>query len=173
MNVLELFSKLNIKEPCSVNYEISNITKDTRKINKNSLFFLFDKRYLKDAIKANVSIIVTDLDIDCTKMKIIKISNLNDVYSAALKLFYLKYNPYIIGITGTCGKTTTCTLVYRTLKLANKNTLLISSNGIYSYYLKKEEEFPNNNTTPDIEIIYCYISRFNYDYVIVTITNTC
>ena len=40
MNVLELFNKLNINEKCSINYEISNITKDTRKINKNSLFFL-------------------------------------------------------------------------------------------------------------------------------------
>lgn len=171
MNVLELFSKLNIKQPCSVNYEISNITKDTRKINKNSLFFLFDKKYLKEALKKNVSIIVTDLDINSKLITIIKINNLNDCYTAALKLFYLIYNPYIIGITGTCGKTTTCTLVYRTLKLANKNTLLISSNGIYSYYSKKEEEFPNNNTTPDLEIIYYYISKFKYDYVIIEVSS--
>ena len=171
MNVLELFNKLNINEKCSVNYEISNITKDTRKINKNSLFFLFDKKYLKEAILKNVSIIITNLEIECNKTTIIKVSNLQKCYSEALRLFYLTYCPFIIGITGTCGKTTTCTLVYRTLKLANKNTLLISSNGIFSYYLGKETEYPTSNTTPDLEVIYSYISTFNYDYIIIEVSS--
>ena len=171
MNVLELFNKLNIYEKCSINYEISNITKDTRKLNRNSLFFLFDKKYLKEAILKNVAVIITDLEIECSKTTIIKINNLLKCYSDALKLFYLTYRPFIIGITGTCGKTTTTTLVYRTLKLANKNTLLISSNGINSYYLGKETEYTTSNTTPDLEVIYSYISMFNYDYIIIEVSS--
>lgn len=60
-----------------------------------------------------------------------------------------------IGITGTNGKTTTTTLIYKYYKFINKNVTLIGTNGIYI----NDEYYETINTTPGIEKIYEIINE--------------
>ena len=83
----------------------------------------------------------------------IYVKDIKSLYYQALKKFYNINNGYKIGVTGTCGKTTTVTLLYESLKLNRNNLLLISSNGNYIYINNQEEYYETKNTTPDIETI--------------------
>lgn len=171
MTVEKLFNILNISEENVNNFEISNITSDTRKIEENTIFFLFDKKYVDKVINTNVRIVLTNLNVSLDNKKVIIIEDLLECYSKCLKIFYLNYNPYIIGITGTCGKTTTSTLIYRTIKDSNKSVLLLCSNGVYSYFNKQESFFETFNTTPNLETIYYHMSTHNFDYVIIEVSS--
>ena len=171
MTVEKLFNILNISEEIVNNFEISNITCDTRKIEENTLFFLFDKKYIDKLINSKAKIVITNLDITLNDKNIIFIEDLIECYSKCLKIFYLNYNPYIIGITGTCGKTTTSTLIYRTIKDTNKSVLLLCSNGIYSFFNKQELVYETFNTTPNLETIYNYISSNTFDYIIIEVSS--
>lgn len=60
-----------------------------------------------------------------------------------------------IGITGTNGKTTTTTLIYKYLRLNNINVTLIGTNGVFI----NDEYYESNNTTPGIEELYNIIIK--------------
>lgn len=55
-----------------------------------------------------------------------------------------------IGVTGTNGKTTVTTLVYKYFKFNNKKITLIGTNGIYI----NDDHYESINTTPGIEKLY-------------------
>ena len=76
--------------------------------------------------------------------------------------------PNLIGVTGTSGKTTVTTLVYRILKRSGYKCLLIGTSGYYGYNQIYESFKEASNTTPMLEEIYdlIYNNDFNYDYVI-------
>ena len=102
--------------------KINDIKIDSRKINKNDAFIAlkgsnFDGHdYIKDAIKRKASVIVVDKKIDIkTNVPIILVE---DTYESLMKIgtfFRSKYDIPVIGITGSCGKTTTKELIYTIL----------------------------------------------------------
>ena len=53
----------------------------------------------------------------------------------------------VIGVTGTNGKSTTTTLVYKYLRYCNYNVTLIGTNGVWI----NDKHFETNNTTPGIK----------------------
>jgi UDP-N-acetylmuramoyl-L-alanyl-D-glutamate--2,6-diaminopimelate ligase len=76
----------------------------------------------------------------------------------------------LIGITGTNGKTTTSTLIYKYFRYNNIGATLIGTNGIYI----NDEYIESINTTPGIDIIYKVLQK-SYEsgikYVIIEISS--
>ena len=138
MKLKDLLNKLNIKINESVDINILNVTSDSRKCHENTLYFNINKEYLTDAINHNVKVIVSENYIDHLDVLVIYVKDVKKFYYKALKAFYNINNGYKIGVTGTCGKTTTVTLLYESLKLNDNDLLLISSNGNYTYTNKVE-----------------------------------
>lgn len=83
-----------------------------------------------------------------------------DPYKAWAYLCY-KNNPQMpgrkIGISGTCGKTSTTWFINQLLIALGQNTLLINSLGIYENGIKIAD---TKNTTPDAELIHKYSHEF-------------
>ena len=76
----------------------------------------------------------------------------------------------LIGITGTNGKTTTSTLIYKYFRYNNIGATLIGTNGIYI----NDEYIESINTTPGIDIIYKVLQKsyeLGIKYVIIEISS--
>lgn len=150
------------------NYEVSGISTDSRSVKKNDIFicnkgYNYDSNdYIEEVLNKKVKTIITDNISVYNKYKEHKI---NLIYSIdtkktlgeICKRFYAKYldNITIIGITGTNGKTTVSTLVYKYYRYLGKNIALIGTNGIYI----NDEHIDSVNTTPDILTIYNVIKK--------------
>ncbi|MBQ4571603.1 MAG: UDP-N-acetylmuramyl-tripeptide synthetase [Bacilli bacterium] len=173
MKLYDYLKKLNMNISNKVDIDINNVTSDSRKCDENSLYVNINNGYLENAVEKGIKVVVSESYIDSVniinnvELIIIYVKDIKDFYYQALKTFYNINNGYKIGVTGTCGKTTTVTLLYETLKLKKFNLLLISSNGNSTFIGGIEKFYPTKNTTPDIETIYELINKCNYDYVII------
>lgn len=159
------------------NHSLKQITIDSRKVKRNAVYVAVKNAYangelfIKDAIKKGAKTIVTEnLIIDVPKnINIIFTKSPITVYANMLKFKYEAFpEPNLIGVTGTSGKTTVTTLVYRILKRSGYKCLLIGTSGYYGYNQIYESFKEASNTTPMLEEIYdlIYNNDFNYDYVI-------
>jgi UDP-N-acetylmuramoyl-L-alanyl-D-glutamate--2,6-diaminopimelate ligase len=78
----------------------------------------------------------------------------------------------IIGVTGTDGKTTTCTALYHVIKSAHKKVALITTIG--AYFDDKEFDTGLHTTTPDAFLLQKLLKKAmseKYDYVILETTS--
>ena len=171
------------------NYEVSGLSIDSRTINKGEIFFCIDgskhngNDYIDDVISKKIKTIVTSdklyLDNDYVDNKY-KGKKINFIYSDDVKrdlALYAKrfYNDIsskvcLVGVTGTNGKTTTTTLLYKYYRYLGKSVTLIGTNGVYI----NDEFYSTNNTTPDIITIYEYIKKSierNINLVIMEVTS--
>ena len=145
------------------NYEVSGISIDSRKTKKNDIFVCIDGEnvsgndFIDELIKKKVRTFVTN-NIDIYKKYVNE--KLNIVLSHDVKKdlgFYCKkfyenisQKVHLVGVTGTNGKTTVTTLLYKYYRYLGKSCTLIGTNGIYINDLY----FETANTTPDIITIY-------------------
>lgn len=119
MNLLELLKITNgtlIRK--SREKEIDSFKIDSRTINKNDVFIAIEKghNYIKAAIKKGASIIIVDRDIEIYKrVNIIKVGNSIEALQKIANYIRLKYDPVVISITGSVGKTTTKEMLYKIL----------------------------------------------------------
>ena len=91
---------------------------DTRKLNEGDAFIVLEgsQSYIADAIKKKAKLLIVSEDISVSGITVIKVK---DTYQALVTLaLYLKekYNPYVIAITGSAGKSTTKELISAILK---------------------------------------------------------
>ena len=99
--------------------EFNKIKIDSREIEKNDIFITINSgyKYIDYAIKNGASLIITDSNIKIKKnVNVIKV---NDSIKTLYKLAYYirtKYDPIVIAITGSVGKTTTKEMLYELLK---------------------------------------------------------
>ncbi len=142
----------------STDIPINNISLDSRTITPNSVFFavkghnIDGYKFIPNAIKAGATAIVASQEIpqelhqgkaccvmvqDMQETMGIMASNLYDNPTSKIKL---------IGVTGTNGKTTIATLLYKLFNNLGKKAGLIST--IANYIA--QEKIPTQNTTPDI-----------------------
>ena len=176
MKIAKIYKNLIIKN----NHQISLITDNSKKIVPNSVFVAIKgynhngENYIEEAINTGALSIITEKEVDDNKypnINFIKVTDAKKELANLLKLFYYKKLKKFkfIGITGTNGKTTTCTLLYRYLRSLNLNTICFTSINNYINDLVKA----TINTTPNIVTIYETIIQSNLKsgYVIIEISS--
>lgn len=111
--------------------------------------------FIDDAIKNGASAIVVSRDVKNKSVPIIKVSNTNqELRKICAKFYDYPYNDlYMIGVTGTTGKTTVAEIVYQ---LLGNDCAYIGTNG----KKHKEKSEPIRNTTPDVDRLYKYMKEF-------------
>lgn len=134
--------------------KINNICVDSRFVEKNDIFVAIDgnnqdgHKYINEALENGASLIIAEKQktVPLGYYKIY-VKNSRKALSKICANFY--GNPSkklkIIGITGTNGKSTTCTLLYDLFNLLNLKSGLISTINIDNGKTK----FPSIMTTPD------------------------
>lgn len=138
---------------CDLDIDIIGITDDSRLVKKGYLF-VATKGYnvdhydfISDAISNGCSFVICDREVDYDIPYLI-VDDVNSMYIELCKKFYdVDLDDYnFIGITGTDGKTTTTSIVYRLLN----NCSYIGTNGFYCC----GKHFSTENTTPCISELY-------------------
>ena len=120
MNILKILNitKGSLINKINLNLNINNFKINSKDIKKNDCFIALNKNshsYIKDAIKNGASLIIINKKININVPTILvqnPIKALGQIGSYIRK----KYNPKIIAITGSVGKTTTRCLLYTILK---------------------------------------------------------
>lgn len=142
------------------NHIISKITNNSKECMKDCIFIVNDKNinYLSEALNLGASTVIAEKEIKVdTKINFLVVDNIKLYQAELLKKYYHKQlSQYkIIGVTGTNGKTSTSTYIYKYLRYINEDALLISSLGFYLDDLV----FDTNNTTPSIFKIYEFLDK--------------
>ncbi|MEO0304482.1 MAG: Mur ligase domain-containing protein, partial [candidate division WOR-3 bacterium] len=153
MELKDLLKDLEIETLNLKNVEITDITDDSRKVMKGSLFVALKGNnyngnlFIKDAIKQGALAVLTEerpkenLDIPIIISKDIN----NDIKKIAKKFYNNPFNKIkTIGVTGTNGKTTTTYLIKSILDLDYKTGLIGTIKTIIN-----NKEFESINTTPN------------------------
>ncbi len=102
--------------------EFNELSTDTRKIQENNIFLALKgdnfngNKYIKDAFDKGASIAIIDevfIDVDDYRDKktIIKVNNCNEALLSLAKFYREKLGVKVVGVTGSCGKTSTKDLV--------------------------------------------------------------
>lgn len=146
----------NIKDllKTDLDIDISSVETNSKCVIQGSLFvavngfFINHEEFIDDAIGRGASCIIVSEDYDKDiSIPYIKVKNVNDVLFSILDKFYdnIFSKFYIVGITGTDGKTTSAIIASKITDSA-----YIGTNGIYY----KNYKFSTNNTTPDTVSLY-------------------
>lgn len=157
MNLKELLNKISTLETNGeINREVSEIVFDSRKAAKNSLYVAVKGTvsdghlFINSAIEKGSSVIVcedfpSEINENCTY---IKVKNSSKTLGKLASNFY--GNPSekltLIGVTGTNGKTSVCTLLFDVFKILGYSSALIST----VEYRIGDEIIPSTHTTPDV-----------------------
>ena len=158
----------NLNELYDCNYDclVKDIKTNSKDIEKGDMFVCVKgvnedrHNYILDAIEKGCSCLIVDRG-DSYSVPFIKVKDTNKELGKVSKKFY-GYDDSLktIGVTGTDGKTTTSLIVRDMLS----NCGYIGSNGVIS----EKVNLDTNNTTPDLNLLYKYLSMFKeekLDYV--------
>lgn len=164
-----------LKDIISTNLDIDvfGIVDDSRLIKDNYIFVTtkgynvdhYD--YVEDAISKGCCFIVTDREIKNDFPHLV-VDNIEDTYHEMCKKFYdINLDDfYLIGITGTDGKTTTATIVRNIIG----NCAYIGTNGL----IINEKTYTLSNTTPCVsELYWCFsmIKNSNISTVVMEVSS--
>ena len=111
--------------------------------------------FIDEAISNGASAIVVSRDVGKKSVPVIKVENTNlELRKISAKFYdYPCDNAYMIGVTGTNGKTTVAEIIYR---LLGDTCAYIGTNGRKF----KNKHFSMRNTTPDVDRLYMYFREF-------------
>ena len=137
------------------NHNVNKLCIDSRDIKVNDIFFAIKgsktdgNLFVNEAIRKGAKTIVTeDSSILFNNVNVVVVNDINKYLGECCKRFYgdLSNKVKLVGITGTNGKSTSCTLIYKYLMFINQKSTLISTYGIYI----NDAYYKTVNTTPDI-----------------------
>ena len=118
MNILDILNitKGTLINKIDLNLTINNFKINSKEINKNDCFIVINNgyKYINEAIKNGASLIIIDKKIKC-KIPTILVQNAVKTLGKLAEFIRNKYNPKVIAITGSVGKTTTRKLIYNIL----------------------------------------------------------
>ena len=111
--------------------------------------------FIDEAIKNGASAIVVSRDVGDKTVPVIKVDNTNlELRRLSAKFYdYPSEKAYIIGVTGTNGKTTVAEIIFQ---LLGESCAYIGTNG--KKYKGKKESI--RNTCPDVDRLYMYFREF-------------
>ena len=158
--------KLNELYACDYDCFVKDIKTNSKEIEKGDMFVCIKgvhedrHNYISDAINRGCSCLVVERG-DNYSVPFITVKDTNKELGNVSKKFY-GYDDSLktIGVTGTDGKTTTSLIIRDMLN----NCGYIGSNGVISEKINLD----TNNTTPDLNLLYKYLSMFKdegLDYV--------
>lgn len=133
---------------------IHDLCYDARRAKENSVFFALQGRtldgtkFISQAYENGSRIFVAQKEVTIPQdALLIVVDNSRRALSYASHIFFNKPSERlkVIGVTGTKGKTTTTTLLYKILSQSGVNAGVIGTNGAYF----KERHIPTSNTTPE------------------------
>ncbi len=137
MKLTSVLKGVNTINHIDFDCEITAITKNSKQVRKNSLFFVVKGEnydgydFVEEAVKRGATVIVTDRPHEIKVNQVI----VYDVFLAMSKIAYNFYKPKnkrvkVIGVVGTNGKTTTTYILSEILKSAGLNVGVVGTLGI-------------------------------------------
>ncbi len=145
------------------NAEISNVSYDTRNVDKNSVFVCIkgintDRHdFVDSAIEKGCKVIISQYPLDKEGITNVVVPDTNKALALSVANFF--DNPQkklrVIGVTGTNGKTTVTTLLKATLEESGYKVGLIGTNDI----IIGKEFIPSPNTTPEAPELFGYFKK--------------
>lgn len=161
---LGVFYSDKIKYDCSINDLVNN----SKSVKAKDVYYCCEQNhqkginYIKEAIKNGAKAIVLSFDYESI---IDESTQVNYIYREDVPLSYARdlYKLYkyifkkikVITVTGTNGKTTVSSLLYKYFHSNNINASLVGSNGNYVM----DQYYPTQNTTDDIYTIYSLLKE--------------
>ena len=165
-NLSQILSKISLNGVYgSIDKEIKGICIDSRKVESSYVFVAIDgqlldgHKFVEDAIEKGACAVVVDKNFTLDKQKIsdsgctiLFTSDTRAVYALLQREFYerIDQNLYLIGITGTNGKTTTANMIQAILEKSGIKTGVIGTLG-YKY---SDIEKSLLHTTPETGELY-------------------
>lgn len=176
MNLENLIKNLEAKVIGETNLDILDITYNSKKVKKGSLFVCLcgensdGHDFAKDAERNGAAAILCEKQVQVNIPQIIVLST----RKALSKVFSCFYdNPQnklkIIGLTGTNGKTTTSFLIKSILEESGKKVGLIGTQGAFI----GKQFFQTRLTTPDPQLLFKLLKQmvdFGVEYVVMEVS---
>lgn len=176
MNLENLIKNLEAKVIGETNIDILDITYNSKKVKKGSLFVCLcgensdGHDFAKDAERNGAAAILCEKQVQ-VKIPQIIVSSTRKALSKVFSCFY--DNPQnklkIIGLTGTNGKTTTSFLIKSILEESGKKVGLIGTQGAFI----GKQFFQTGLTTPDPQLLFKLLKQmvdFGVEYVVMEVS---
>lgn len=176
MNLENLIKNLEAKVIGETNLDILDITYNSKKVKKGSLFVCLcgensdGHDFAKDAEKNGAAAILCEKQVQVNIPQIV-VSSTRKALSKVFSCFY--DNPQnklkIIGLTGTNGKTTTSFLIKSILEESGKKVGLIGTQGAFI----GKQFFQTGLTTPDPQFLFKLLKQmvdFGVEYVVMEVS---
>lgn len=159
----KLIDILNNVDTVSVNgnqdISVVSMTSDSRKVQQGSLFFAMHgvsvdgHKFIDKAIENGAAAVVYSDEIVFSSSSVcyIKTSDVAEAYALASSNWFdcPSSKLIMVGVTGTNGKTTTATLLYKLFNLCGYKSGLLST----VKYIAGDKEIPATHTTPDAFVL--------------------
>lgn len=176
MNLENLIKNLEAKVIGETNLDILDITYNSKKVKKGSLFVCLcgensdGHDFAKDAERNGAAAILCERQVQVNIPQIV-VSSTRKALSKVFSCFY--DNPQnklkIIGLTGTNGKTTTSFLIKSILEESGKKVGLIGTQGAFI----GKQFFQTGLTTPDPQFLFKLLKQmvdFGVEYVVMEVS---
>lgn len=176
MNLENLIKNLEAKVIGETNLDILDITYNSKKVKKGSLFVCLcgensdGHDFAKDAERNGAAAILCEKQVQVNIPQIV-VSSTRKALSKVFSCFY--DNPQnklkIIGLTGTNGKTTTSFLIKSILEESGKKVGLIGTQGAFI----GKQFFQTRLTTPDPQLLFKLLKQmvdFGVEYVVMEVS---
>lgn len=151
--LLQFINSIDVKG--NIDIEISDITADSRQVEKGSLFICLDgstvdgHSYAQQAVDAGASALLVSKDVAVVgDVTIIRVEDTRQAMMGCVPAFfdYPALSMRMIGVTGTNGKTTTTHMIAHILRAKGYKVGVIGT----VHILIGDTSYPIHNTTPDV-----------------------
>ncbi|MCS7280253.1 MAG: UDP-N-acetylmuramoyl-L-alanyl-D-glutamate--2,6-diaminopimelate ligase [Desulfobacterota bacterium] len=175
MRLKDLLVELDIEEVIgSKDIWVNGISKDSRLVREGYLFFLTKKNapYLGEAIASGAKVIITDMDGYVNVPCFVRVKNVERSIGEIASRFFKEptKNMFVLGITGTNGKTTTAFLIDHVLSSDSIKTGLIGT--VFHRYGNRI--FKSENTTPgaiELQTIFNEMRKAEITHVVMEVSS--